>query len=71
MKDKPVYYDTELKQFYWIEWKLIGSNLDVLCKVPTKHYIECKCNDIVSKIYKNSEDVKKERDEIHLINVED
>ena len=50
---------------------MIGSNLDVLCKVPTKHYIECKCNDIVSKIYKTSEDVKKERDEMHLINVED
>jgi hypothetical protein len=34
MDDKPIYYDTERKQMYWIEWLETGNN-----DIPTRHYI--------------------------------
>jgi len=32
--DKPVYWDDERKQFYWIEWEETGNN-----DIPHRHYI--------------------------------
>ena len=34
MKDKPVYFDDERKQLYWIEWEETGNN-----DIPHRHYI--------------------------------
>ena len=33
--NKPVYWDEEKKQFYWIEWIETGNN-----DIPVRHYIE-------------------------------
>jgi hypothetical protein len=32
--DKPVYWDVERQQFYWIEWEETGNN-----DIPHRHYI--------------------------------
>lgn len=34
MSDKPVYYDTERKQLYWVEWLETGNN-----DIPTRRYL--------------------------------
>ncbi len=33
--NNPVYWDDELKQFYWIEWCDTGNS-----EIPTRHYIK-------------------------------
>lgn len=33
-EDKPVYWDMERKQLYWIEWIYTGNN-----DIPRRHYI--------------------------------
>lgn len=34
MEDKPIYYDDERKQMYWIKWFETGNS-----DIPTRHYI--------------------------------
>lgn len=34
MNDKPVYWDAQRGQFYWIEWEETGNN-----DIPHRHYI--------------------------------
>lgn len=43
--DKQVYYDTERKMLYWIEWEYTGNN-----DIPHRHYIKWQEPDQTTKL---------------------
>lgn len=48
MDDKPVYFDSESNQLYWIEWQETGNN-----DIPIRHYLNadgCPKNDPLHRL---------------------